>query len=181
MSRKQTQIKTWNKASSEKDFETLFAYYYAPLCGYALKLVKRKEMSEEVVQELFLTLWEKRKKLKIDSIKAYLYRGVYHKCLHLIEHQTIKLKHEKIEGRKNPMHPSPEEGMMMGELYKAYQLELEKLPTNTRTIFSLSRDSNLKYSEIAHQLKISIKTVESHMSKALKAFRTRFNEIEKAP
>lgn len=171
-------INKWNKHSNEKDFKILFSHYYAPLCGYALKIVKQKEMSEEVVQDLFLRIWDKRKKLEIENIKAYLYRSVYHKSLHLIEHQHIKLKHQQLEQRKNLTHPSPEEGMMMGELYEAYKIELEKLPANTREIYSLSRDSNLKYSEIAIKLKISIKTVESHISKALKAFRARFDDIE---
>ena len=178
MSSEHNIIKKWNKASSEKDFEYLFSLYYAPLCGYALKLVKQKEMSEEVVQNLFLKLWESRQKQDIENIKAYLYRSIYHKCLHLLEHQTIKLKYQQVEKHKPHSYPSPEEGMMMGEFFEAYQSELENLSTNTRHIFLLSRDSNLKYNEIAQQLKISIKTVESHISKALKAFRTRFSEIE---
>lgn len=181
MNSEQDLTKIWNKASSEKDFEELFVHYYAPLCGYALKIIKQKESSEELVQDLFLKLWEDRKKLKIENIKAYLYRSVYHKCLHTIEHRQVKQKHQLITSKRKDTYPSPEEGMMMGELYQAYKKKLNSLPTNTRKIFSLSRDSDLKYSEIASKLKISIKTVESHISKALKAFKRAFENLEKQP
>ena len=69
---------------------------------------------------------------------------------------------------------------MLGELYQEYKIALEKLPKTTRSIFSMSRDSNLKYSEIAEKLDISVKTVESHMSKALKTFKIAFEHLEQA-
>lgn len=169
----------WNQRSSEDDFKHIFTKYYAPLCAYALKIVKGKEMSEEVVQSLFLTLWEKKNKLNIANIKAYLYRAVYHKTLHLVQHQHIKQKY--CEDKKNEGHefPSPEEGIMIGEMYEAYQKTLESLPQNTRDIYKLSRTSELTYKEIASKLDISIKTVESHISKALKSFRICFDQMEK--
>ena len=178
MNSEQGLINTWNKASSEQDFEELFAHYYAPLCGYALKIIKQRENSEELVQDLFLKLWEERKKLKVENIKAYLYRSVYHRCLHIIEHRQVKQKHQLIERKKNTSYPSPEEGMMMSELYQAYKKELHTLPANTHKIFLLSRNSDFKNNEIAIKLKISIKTVESHITKALKVFKTAFEKLE---
>ena len=167
----------WDKTCDEKDFEDIFSLYYAPLCAYALKFVQQKEVCEEVVQDIFLRIWEKRQKLNIDNIKAYLYRGVYYHSLHILAHKRIRAKHHKTVSNIRYAHPTPEEGMIMGEFYHAYHIELDNLSANTRKIFLLSRNSSLKNSEIAEQLKISIKTVESHISQALKAFRKRFEEI----
>ena len=171
-------IESWNKTSSKQDFENLFAYYYAPLCGYAFKILKKKESCEEITQDLFLKLWEERKTLEIENIKAYLYRSTYHQCLHSIEHQKVKQKHQHYEQYNADIYPSPEEGMMLDELYHVYQTELKNMPQKTQKIFTLSRDADLKYSEIAHQLSISIKTVEAHISKALKTFRMAFHRID---
>lgn len=166
---------SWNKSHNENDFERLFLHYYAPLCAYAFKIVKQKENCEEIVQTLFLKLWEDQKKLNIENLKAYLYRSTFHRCLHVIAHRNIQEKHQKSNEKNASSYPSPEEGMLMGEMYDAYLDELNKLPANTREIFLLSRDSKLKYSEIAIKKFISEKTVESHISKALKALRIRFN------
>ncbi len=175
MPKKAVSTNQWNKSCNEKDFEQIFSHYYAPLCAYASHFLNEKERCESTVQNVFMTLWEKRRKLKIENLKAYLYRSVNHQCLHLLEKEKSAKRYIKLHQEKAP-YPSPEEGLMMGEMYNAYQQELEKLPDQTKQIYLLSRHKQLKYQEIAKQLKISIKTVEAHISKALKSFKIRFTE-----
>lgn len=170
----------WNKHSTEQAFEALFSHYYAPLCGYAEKILKRSDSSEEVVQELFIKLWEKRKKLNIKQLKAYLYSSVYRSALHHIQHQKVKDKYKQHAQAQTEHYPTPEEGIIMSEMYAAYQEALDQMNVKTKDIFLLSRNEALNYKAIAEKMNISIKTVEVHISKALAAFRSRFENINKA-
>lgn len=170
----------WNKHSTEQEFKALFAHYYAPLCGYTEKLLKCSDSSEEVVQELFIKLWEKRKQQDITQLKAYLYRSAYRSALHHIQHQKVKDKYVHSEKHKRDTYPTPEDGMVMDEMYAAYQDELDQMADKTKHIFLLSRNEDKSYKAIADKMNISIKTVEAHISKALKSFRNRFETINKA-
>ncbi len=170
-------IDYWNTSCTETDFERLFHHYYAPLCAYTLKIIKEKETSENIVQDVFLTLWEQRHKLNIKKLKAYLYKGVYHQALHLIEHDNVRNKFKKLTTYNPQQVPPPDVGLMWDDLNSAYKDELQKLPPHIAKTYLLNREKNLKYSEISELLNISKKTVESHISKALKAFRLRFESI----
>ncbi len=173
-----SEIKKWNTKSSKKDFESIFHRIYSPLCGYALKILKSSEQAEEVVQEVFLKLWEQKNRLEIENIDSYLYRSVYNKSLHIIAHNKVVQKYADSYIGNNDSLPTPEEGIIVGEMYAVYREQLKKLPEKTRNIFLLSRNQGLKYSEIAEKLNISVKTVEANMSKALKVFRECFNYIK---
>src|SRR5690606_20926487 len=138
--------------------------------------------AEEIVQTVFLKLWEKRDMLDINSsLKAYLYRAVYHDSLNYIKHQQVKRKHwehahyEMTQGK--PEEVGEQIKGQENELYERFQLALEKLPQECRMVFHLSRCEELKYQEIAGRLDISIKTVEAHMGKALKTMRIELAEF----
>jgi len=158
-------------------FESMFRNFYAPLCGYALKLLKDASLAEETVQEVFYILWKNRKTLNIQiSVKSYLYRAVYNKCLHYINHQTVVNKHAEWYKHINNESFQPETAMEQTEMYEAYKKTLNQLPERCREVFQLSRKYGLKYHEIAEKLSISVKTVEANMGKALKAFKHNLTE-----
>lgn len=162
-----------------KVYEQVFRELYAPLCGFALKLLKQKELAEEVVQEIFYTLWKNRNSIEITlSLKSYLYRSVHNKALHQISHQKVQAKYVDYAMHQSINSLNPEQGMMAGEFYQVYKLTLRKLPEKCQKIFIMSRTEGLKYKEIAEKLSISIKTVEANMGKALSAFRTSFKAYE---
>ena len=169
------------KALSEGDithFEMLFRTYYQPLCRYAYTFLQDKEDAEEIVQSTFLLVWEKRESLAIrTSVKPYLYAMVRNACLNVLKHNKIKERHAGEElaiaekGHDAVMHT-----VSSNELEHRIRLAMEELPDQCRVVFKLSRFEELKYSEIAEELNISIKTVENHMGKALRIMREQLKD-----
>lgn len=156
----------------------LFKSYYQPLCNYAYSFVQDRDEAEEIVQTTFLSVWEKRQSMEIHTaFKAYIYAMVRNACLNLIKHEKIKQLH--VQGELAVAERSVESvtrTVIAGELESKIQLAMEKLPEQCRLVFKLSRFEELKYSEIADQLNISVKTVENQMGKALKIMREQLRE-----
>jgi RNA polymerase sigma-70 factor (ECF subfamily) len=167
------------KMGNIKEFENLFRQLYSALCGYAFKILKDTDQAEETVQEVFYNLWKKREQLAINvSVKSYLYKSVYNKCLHYIEHKTVINKHVATVEHSEMAYYSPSDAIQTDELYAAYKKTLNQLPERCREIFQMSRKYGMKYSEIAEKLSISLKTVEANMGKALKEFRHSLAEYQ---
>ncbi len=166
------------KKSKESAFDELFRTYFQNLTWFAMKMVKDRETAEEVVQDLFVNFWEKRHDLDLKvSIKAYLYKAVYNNCIHasrsekLHNNNELTLANELTEDFNNILETSELETRIFGLI--------EQLPTECQRIFKLSRFEELKYKEIAEQLQISIKTVETQMSRALKFLRKHMSDYIK--
>jgi RNA polymerase sigma-70 factor, ECF subfamily len=156
-----------------KEFERLFKLLYSPLCLYANRFLYDKDKAEEIVQDIFYNIWKNRETLDIKvSLKAYLYRAVHNNCLQLIEHNSVEEKYkqyiikEDVEFQLDPLH-----AMEIEEMSQVIEHTMDDLPERCRAIFNMNRYEGLKYREIAEKLKISIKTVEADMGKALQAFR----------
>ena len=156
-----------------KEFETLFRSSYASLVKYALTLVKDNDTSEEIVQDLFFTIWQQKEKLNIESsLNGYLFRSVHNRCLHHIEHLKVVARHEKeMSIGSDDEAESPADQLQYKELQAKIARTIERLPEKCGKIFCMNRFDGMKYSEIAEKLKISVKTVEANMGRALKEFR----------
>ena len=161
------------KNGNEAVFEKIFRDYYGKLCGYAVKYVAEKDQAEEIVQELFYTIWSKRSALVITiSVEAYLFRAVRNACLNYLKHLKVRAQHENsIRDSSYPLTDSVHETLELLELQQKIDEAIELMPNERRKIFKLSRIEGLKYKEIADQLNISIKTVEAQMGKALEFLR----------
>ncbi len=147
--------------------EYLYKSYYSYLCLYANKFIEDGAIAEEVVQEVFLKLWEKRGELKINtSIKAYLYRAVHNFSINTIKHNKVR-ENYVLDYTERSNYGDAYQDVITNELNESYKKALKELPEKRREIFELSRVEGLKYKEIADQLNISVKTVEGQMSKAL--------------
>lgn len=156
---------------SEVAFEQLFRLYYAPLCRYATGIVIESEDAEEIVQQVFLRVWERRTELDIKvSFKAYLYRSVHNASLNHKQRQKNNIRFEDVPLRVVHAAEFVHE-MDVKQLEKEIGKALNTLPEQCRKIFELSRFEELKYREIAELLNISIKTVENQMGKALRIMR----------
>jgi len=146
---------------------------------YAIKYTKDSNLSEEIVQDVFVNIWEKRKFLNIEvSFKSYLYISVRNKCLQHIERKKIIKKHKKYTEKRNDKKVlTPHEKLLYKETSEIFYSVLKTLPERCEQIFKLSRLEGLKYNEIAAKLSVSVKTVEANISKALKIFKHYFPEI----
>lgn len=163
---------------NESAFEMIFRTYYQPLCRYAYSFLQDKEEAEEVVQASFITVWEKRNNLTIEtSLKSYLYRMVRNSCLNVIKHEKVKQQHVAHELAVSEVsYESVSQKVQAAELEIRITEAMKTLPEQCRLVFQLSRFEELKYQEIADQLQISVKTVENHMGKALKLMREQLKD-----
>lgn len=163
---------------NESAFEMIFRTYYQPLCRYAYSFLQDKEEAEEVVQASFITVWEKRNNLTIEtSLKSYLYRMVRNSCLNVIKHEKVKQQHVAHELAVSEVsYESVSQKVQAAELEIRITEAVKTLPEQCRLVFQLSRFEELKYQEIADQLQISVKTVENHMGKALKLMREQLRD-----
>lgn len=167
------QVLTSLSEGNESAIEMLFKTFYSPLCQYAYSFLRDRDEAEEVVQNAFVNIWDKRQELEIQSsVKSYLYRMVRNACLNVIKHQRVKAEHEMHEKTfGEPTHEGTGQAMIASELENRIADAMKTLPEQCRLVFQLSRFEELKYAEIADQLNISVKTVENHMGKALRLMR----------
>lgn len=160
------------KNDDKSALEGLFNTYYTDLVRFALRHIADPMAAEEIVQDIFIYLWEKRTSLTINvSIEAYLYKAVKNKCLNYIKskvHQVNKMTGSE-EGMKNL--PETSHSLESAELAELIEKALRTLPPQTSMIFTSSRNAGLSYSEIAGKLNVSQKTVEYHVSSALRLIR----------
>lgn len=157
-------------------FEKLFREWYVRLCLYAESIVRDRDMAEDLVQSMFCLLWEKRKELHIrESVKSYLYRSVYNAALNTLKHEKVKLafleflqKHAvKNEESDEYWEDEKKQSAIAREINRA----IENLPGQCREIFILSRFAGKKSYEIAENLNISVRTVETQLYRAMKRLR----------
>ena len=172
------QLITTLKTGDITAFEMLFRTYYQPLCNYAYTFVQDRDEAEEIVQSTFLNVWEKRDNLSIHTgVKPYLYAMVRNASLNVLKHEKIKQQHVTMEmALAERSVESVTRTVMASELETKIYKAMDKLPEQCRLVFKLSRFEELKYSEIAEQLNISIKTVENQMGKALKIMRDQLKD-----
>lgn len=161
------------KNGDEKVFEELFKTYYAPLCEYCLRYVSDADMAEEIVQDLFFKIWVKREELNINvSIKAYIFTSLRNHALNYISRLKIQDRYNQfivVRSKNDVEHPV--DVLEEKDMERIMKQAIAMLPEKRREIFEMSRFEDMKYWEIAEKLNVSVKTVESQMSKALEHMR----------
>lgn len=156
-------------------FEQLFKTYFYKLYLFALRFVKDPALSEDLVQDVFENLWQKRHEIDLSAISSsYLYRCVQNKCIDQFKHASIHLKYSK-HVELNDSDFDAGNGFIEPDLEQKINEAVQSLPENWKTVFELSREHGLTYSQIAEKLSISVKTVEATMSKALKHLRDKLS------
>src|SRR5574344_795738 len=162
----------------EKAFEKIFFDFFAPLCLFANRYVDRKEDCEDIVQNMFYNLWEHRKNLVIfSSAKNFFITSVKNACIDFLRKQYTA-ENYRMKGIENSEEDSNDTFSLfaVSELERQVKTALTMLPDNVRHSFELNRFEGKTYNEIASECNISVKTVESHISKALKLLRRELRE-----
>lgn len=159
-------------------FEKIFTSTYKTLCSYSNKLVKSPELAEEIVDDVFFSLWHNKKKIQItSSFHAYLLTSIRNKSLDTLrkmrnEKKTVLDHAVSIACNQSIAH----EKLIFEELNARINDAVAGLPKQCRTIFLMSREQDLRYKEIALALNISIKTVDTQMVRALKYLRKQLSQ-----
>lgn len=169
-------VKLWIKEIKRGDreaFEKLFLRFYEPLCQFSWQFTRSRHVSEELVQEVFLAVWKSRETLNPQKdIKSYLYQSVRNKALNHIKHDQLAEEYNReIEWLSPTPVTQKHHYEEQSEFEKAAKKAIENLPDRARQIYKLSRRDGLTYREISNVMDISVKTVESQMSRALKILR----------
>lgn len=173
------------KESNQTAFEVIFLRFYAELCAYAQTILGNKDVSEEIVQEIFVKFWETRETIIIkSSLKGYLFRTVHNYCLNQIE--SWKVKEQYVTSTSNAyynnIHNIPFSGdypianLITQELNKQIKDSIEALPDQCREVFLLIRIKGLSYNQVAEKLNISVNTVKTQMSRAISKLKDHLKE-----
>lgn len=161
------------RKGNRKAFSVLFTSYYKDLVMFAGTLLAERDPCEDIVQSVFLKIWEERKDLYIEtSFKSYLLTAVRNRCLDEIRHRQIRWEHEE-SVLSCPIldDVDTENYVLYSDLYVHLKKALDKLPAINREAFMMNRFGNLKYREIAARLSVSERTVEVRIGKALELLR----------
>ncbi|MBN2520495.1 MAG: RNA polymerase sigma-70 factor [Bacteroidales bacterium] len=150
-------------------FEKLFKTLYPELCRYAYSLVKDQQVSEDIVQELFIYLWENKSNLNIKSFQAYLYKSVKNKAINYLKsYGYINVQELSASIDKHQSTDNTSNELQQKELRDILQRAMKKLPSKCYEVFYLKKFEELSNKEIAEKLSISVKTVENHFTIAIK-------------
>jgi RNA polymerase sigma-70 factor (ECF subfamily) len=145
-------------------FEKLFREHFTALCYFAKKYLGDMDSSKEIVHSVFIKIWENRAEFDWEKpAKSYLFTSVYNRSLNFIRDNKRFVSSDK-DGTSGEFHDNLEIAELEGRIKQA----LQRLPEKCREVFELNRFEGKKYAEIAEHLNISVKTVETQMSKALK-------------
>jgi RNA polymerase sigma-70 factor (ECF subfamily) len=156
------------KTDENKFIEVLFKRFYAPLGRTVNRIVNDQEATEDIVQDVFMKIWNNRKTLEFTiSLKSYLYRAAINAALNYLEKNKRLVAYEQDEFPE-PSSNSVEEHLNFKEVEERIKEAIDTLPPACKTIFVLSRYEEMSYREIAESLQLSVKTVENQMGKALR-------------
>lgn len=161
------------KQNDRSAISGIFLKYHALLCRISFRIVNDKEEAKDVVQEVFIKLWQNRKEINIShSLEAYLKRAVINTSLNHVERKkkfTFLDPHEPTF--KHPAENAVDQQQRFDELSSRVDLAVGNLPLRTKAVFTLIRFEEMSYKEVSESLNISLKAVEKEMMKALKLLR----------
>ncbi len=160
------------KNDDKPSFEELFDRYWEMLFRFCNGILEDEELCQDIIQEIFTDLWQRRKTWHIENIKAFLFQAVRNKVAKHIRHIQLKRKHLEAIAMLSEVEPSADMIYELKELRQTIDEHLKALPNRCHQIFKLSRFEHYSNKEIASQLNISIRTVETQISRATRHLRT---------
>lgn len=172
------------KIGDQQALEMLFSVYFPRLNDFARNVVKDDVISQDIVQDVFVKVWEKKSEIESINLEAYLFRLVRNRCIDYIKHLKVvneRMQQIQISSKYEELYRIDFIGnepyvLIEQELKLKIEKTINRLPDRCREVFILSRMNGLKNKEIAEKLNINIKNVERHISRAMQSFRENFSE-----
>lgn len=160
------------RESDHKAFNAIFSRYYYSLVLYCNSWIAERSESEDIVQSIFVDLWEQRHLIKLNSLKGWLMRSVRHDCLDAIKHKKIVESHiaNALSAIKEDQD-SAEKYALYNELEQIINITLDHLDADAVNAFKMSRWEGRKYDEIAEIMHVSRRTVEVRVTKCIRELR----------
>ncbi len=166
------------RTGDERAFEQVFRRFVSPLCSFAYTYVHSRDESEEIVQNLFCWIWEQRFTLEMPrGMRPYLFSAVRNRSLNALRNSRVELAlHDRLsrESDRNALAKTPkgtDANLLANDLSAKLAVVVAAMPTRCREVFTLLRDQQLSHAEVSEILGISTKTVEIHMTRALRTLR----------
>lgn len=156
---------------SKVEFKQLFDSYFDTIRSFIFYRYGNADVASDMAQDVFMKVWEKREQLSNHNLKSLLYKMANDLVISNYRKDSTRLDFEQSMTTLNETSLSPEDELAFEELTSSYAKSLEQMPETQRVVFLMSRNDELKYSEIADCLDISVKAVEKRMSAALKYLR----------
>lgn len=157
-------------------YEAVFRKYYQMLCAFGFSKLKDADGAEEIVQEIFVKLWDKRADIQIENIKSYLFSSVNNTIINQFKHQEVRRAHAN-EMKVVQPNSSEDNSVEFNELQFKLTALIAEMPEARKRVFQLVKIEGKKYKEVAEELGISIKTVENQMGSALKFLRENLKDF----
>ena len=163
----------------ESAFSCIYNLHWKKCFVMAAHRLQNLAEAEEVVQDIFLDLWKRREHLQVsNSLASYLFAGVKYKVINIFAKRHLQIQYREHASVAQPVtDQSTEQNLHAHELRQQLQQETAKLPEKCRMVFLLSREQGYSQKQIAQELNISEKTVEAHLSKALRNLRTGLSHL----
>lgn len=167
------------KDDDESAFNAIFETYYKDLVLFAGRIVSSRVICEDIVQSVFMQLWDDRKTVSVESsLKSLLLKSVQNRCLNILRRQLYEKDYlDFMRQQKDIGVPTPENYLLYSEIHTRLERALASLPEKQREAFELNRIRGLKYREIAALLHVSQRTVEVRIAQALKMLRIALDEL----
>lgn len=158
-------------------FKRIFDHHFKALCAFGYRYVQDSSVAEDMIQEVFISFWEKRQKFNHEkAIKAFLYTSVRNKCLNYLKHKAVLQKHEGNLIYELESDVFFSQHVIEEETFNQLYVEIEHLPISAQKVILLAL-KGLKNKEIADTLKISENTVKTQKKIAYKKLRTKLSPI----
>ena len=158
----------------EAAFSRLFDKYWKSLSNSAFKVLKDRDVAHDIVQDIFTSLWMKRKSLMVDHVASYLHSAVKYRVINYIQkHKIPMMSLDFVDGFKNIN--ATEEVLNLKQLDELLKASIDELPEQCKKVFRMSRFEDMSNKEIAQHLNLSVRTVENHIAHAIRLLRPKVN------
>lgn len=156
--------------NNQETFTSIYRCYWEELFTTAVKALRGKEEAADVVQDVFLSFWNRRNEVNIQgSLAAYLHTSVRYKCIHYIEKNITRRDYLLLlsDAETGSIFTDAESDLQLKELQKTINQTVAKMPPKMQEVYKLSRNEHLSYKEIAGNMSISVETVKKHIHHAI--------------